>query len=85
MRIFVITAQVLSLVYRVSDKPTTQLPAGYTQKLSSLRTSVSPEYQLYSTHEDLEADHFLHYDDFQNLNYIQTDHVFSTQVERNNG
>jgi hypothetical protein len=83
MRIFIIASQVLSLVFKVSDKPTTQLPAGYTQKLSSLRTGVTPEYQLYSTHEDLEADHFIHYKDFQNLNYIQTDHVLLAQVERN--
>jgi hypothetical protein len=75
MKVQLIIPSILSLVFKVSDKPTTKLPIGYVQKLSTLTQSVpSLDYQLYiSSSPNVQIDHYIHYNDFQNLEYLSTD------------
>lgn len=79
---FILFSIVFGLVYKLSDKPTTQKPLLFNQKLSDLKHGSSGlNYQVYTTFDDdkqLKVDHFVHYDDYEDLDFplISTAKVF---------
>jgi hypothetical protein len=73
---FILLSIVFGLVYKVTDKPTTQKPLLFNQKLSDLKQGSSDlKYQVYTTFDDdqeLQVDHYIHYDDFESFDLSAT-------------